>query len=184
MRKRLLAVAAVAVVLLGLPSLVPGAGASGPFTSWDQRNDGPTNFNSHNTASAWVAFQPTLPAVDTVQLCIAGEGSSQVRVHIRHGSDSGPILGTSDVTTTPSLPVDDEFSLVKSTLTFSFDTPVALTPGDTYVIDTEQVSGLSFAARAPLDPTNPVGGGGELWFREGVSTATPDASSLAAPTCP
>ena len=167
--------------LLALTGLGPSAGATGPFTRWDQRNDGVINANSWNTASSYAPFTPTLAAVDTVQLCVAGD-LSQVRVHIREGSDEGPILGTSDTQTT--LPGDNIFTIVYSPLTFTFASPVPLVPGSTYVIDTEQVAGLSFAAHAPLDPTNPFGSSGGLWFREGLSASTPDASSLAAPTCP
>ncbi|HVM39846.1 MAG TPA: hypothetical protein VM618_03580 [Acidimicrobiia bacterium] len=46
------------------------------------------------------------------------------------------------------------------------------------------MAGLSFSAQGPLDLANPFGTGGDMWFREGLSSDLPDASSVAAPTCP
>jgi len=132
-RRAVTLLGAGAALLLALPGLMPGAQASGPFVQWDRRNDGPINANTWNTASSYVAFTPTHSAFDTVQLCIAGD-TSDVRVVIREGSDSEPIVGTSGVETT--LPGDGFFSIVFTQLTFTFDDPVALTPGETYVIDT------------------------------------------------
>lgn len=182
--------AAAGVAAAGLAA-VALAGAGSPaqaLTQWDQRNDGVLGSYSHLTSNLSVPFTPTLGAVDTVQLCLAGFtfdtiGETSLAVSIVEQTEAGPVvLGTSAPATLPA--TSSPLSITYSTVQFGFDQPIALRPGGSYSIDGVEIESYAFAAET-MDPANPVGTGG-VWFREGM-TGTPGldnaTSFVAAPTC-
>jgi hypothetical protein len=72
------------------------------------------------------SFTPTLTSLNFVNL-LTTEGSAILKVDIRAGSITGPIVGQSEPTVVP-------FSLNMNVTQFGFLTPVTLVPGDLYVI--------------------------------------------------
>ena len=122
-------------------------------------------------------FVPSLSALDVVQLWLMGgysySGPGEFIVNVRSETINGAIVGTSRVTTLPERYV--------GVASFEFER-VALTAGQTYVIELVQLSGQNwlvgnghFTAYTlgrmiqqgrPMD-TN------DLWFREGVASPLP-----------
>jgi hypothetical protein len=115
------------------------------------------------------SFRPTLTSLNFVNL-LTESGGATVKVNIRLGSLSGPILGTSQPTIIPH-------SDSPSVSSFRFSTPVKLIVGDLYVIEPFVVCGDTLISST--DTNNYVGGnqilGGvaktenDLWFQEGIS---------------
>jgi hypothetical protein len=146
-------------------------------TIFDQSNtglpDGTLSQNLLNFSPLGQSFTPTLTSLNFVNLLTLG-GSATLEVDIRSGSISGMILGTSELTVVP-------FSGVPSEVSFSFSTPVALIPGDLYVLEPFLVSGDALIAST--NSNNYPGGnqilagtdqpGNDLWFQEGISAREP-----------
>jgi FIMAH domain-containing protein len=125
-------------------------------------------------------FTPTLDALNFVDLLIAdaeldGAGAT-ISVNIREDSITGTLLGS-------SLPVSlpDGFGVSEispgAEVRFVFATPVALTPGNRYVIEITQSAGGNFFARGSYP--DPYSGGraifqglpaalDDFFFREGL----------------
>lgn len=135
---------------------------------WSIRSLGPTGQE----------FVPQHAALDVVELWIshgmAGvEPPADVFARIREGSITGPILGTSGAVTV----LDDHEAPVR----FDFEAPVALVPGNTYVVEAAVVdlpgAGNPLIAAAPAPGYAPgaciVNGapvaGSDMWFRTGSS---------------
>jgi hypothetical protein len=164
---------------LGLLLLVISVGISPAQadTIFDQSNtglpDGTLSQNLLNYSPLGQSFTPTLTSLNFVNLLTLG-GSATLEMDIRSGSISGTILGTSELTVIP-------FSDTLSEVSFSFSTPVALIPGDLYVLEPFLVSGDALIAST--NSNNYPGGNqilagadqpdNDLWFQEGISTREP-----------
>jgi hypothetical protein len=142
-------------------------------TKFDQTNTLPPRGKlSHNLlhfSPLGQSFKPTLSTLNFVNL-LTENGDATVKVNIRLGSISGPILGTSQPTVIP-------FSVSPSVSSFRFSTPVTLIPGDVYVIEPFVVCGNTLIGSADtnnyLSGNQILGGVGQttidLWFQEGIS---------------
>lgn len=152
----------------------------------DQRNDAlpPTIAWNLIPQDVGQSFTPTLTSLSWVELYmegghIAGRPSATVLVRIRQGSITGPILATSGSQTVS----DNYFDY----LHFDFATPVALTPGQPYVIQPKVTSAsVSFYTDGRRQDTYSGGTAifnvspdqsADLMFREGI---VPEPSSSAA----
>lgn len=146
----------------------------------DQKND-PTASGGNNVLFYYPIgqeFVPGLSALDVVQLWMMGgssySGPAEFIVNIRTGTIGGPLLGTSAVTELPY-----RFLGVAS---FEFER-IALTPGETYVIELVQLSGQNWlVGTTQSDPYvqgrmilqgRPVESM-DLWFREGAVEPLPE----------
>ncbi|HXC46774.1 MAG TPA: hypothetical protein VNU20_00685 [Candidatus Sulfotelmatobacter sp.] len=147
-------------------------------TKFDQTNAlPPQGMLSHNLlhfSPLGQSFTPTMSSLNFVNLLTesgdATVGDATVKVNIRSGSISGPILGTSQPTVIP-------FSVSPSVSSFRFSAPVTLNPGDVYVIEPFVVCGNTLIGST--DANNYLSGnqilGGvaqtkiDLWFQEGIS---------------
>jgi len=149
-------------------------------TNFDQTNTvRPLGMVSHNLlyfSPLGQSFTPTLTSLNFVNLltengsALTENGSATVKVNIRLGSMSGPVLGTSQPTVIP-------FSISPGVSSFRFSTSVTLIPGDVYVIEPFVVSGNALIGS--MGTNDYVGGdqilGGatqtnnDLWFQEGIS---------------
>jgi hypothetical protein len=138
------------------------------------------------------SFTPTLTSLNFVNLMTAAavhQGNSflpyTLEVDIHSQSIFGTILGTSEpITVQPVCCIGPKFA--KPVLTpFQFSTPVALVPGDLYVIQVLAVSeealvgwagntyaGGTMIANGSVQPDN------DLWFEEGIATPEPDTLLL------
>jgi hypothetical protein len=145
-------------------------------------------------------FTPTLNAVQFVKLYLQDAGSdigpgTSFEVNIRSGTITGTILGTSSVVAVPDNLNLGIGNLANFTVTrFDFTTPVALTPGQVYVIDIVQlppivVGNSNFeAAGGPLNSSTYPGGRAivngaampnfDFAFQEGIPTAVPEPASI------
>jgi N-acetylneuraminic acid mutarotase len=119
-------------VHLAVPALPPI-----PKGMVDQANTGAVSSSISIDGSAPIGqeFVPSLSAIDFVQLYLhhlsAGDGlSNSVAVRIHSDTISGPVLGTSQ-----SVTVGDRSFGAEGIVTFTFPSPVTLTPGKTYVIE-------------------------------------------------
>ena len=137
--------------------------------------------NTGATAGGWVIpglspvgqeFRPTDHSLDTVDLLMNSQSSStgQARVRIRRSTITGPVLGTS--TLFALSPPASPLTLAR----FRFLQPVALVPGDRYVLEVEHVVGSRLGVF--LTPGSPYSrgraiqsgipqSGSDLWFRTG-----------------
>jgi hypothetical protein len=147
-------------------------------------------------------FTPTLDALDFVDLFIGDAGSdagpgASFEVNIRGGSIGGTILGTSNVAfvadgTNTGVGLYADFVVTR----FTFDAPVALTPGLVAVIEVVQLgpimpsNGNFIVYGGPLSGSTYAGGraiidgaavsGFDFAFREGINAAViPEPSTLA-----
>jgi hypothetical protein len=145
-------------------------------------------------------FTPTFKSVDFVNLFLQDAGSdigpgTSFKVNIRSGSITGTILGTSDTVSVPDnlnlgIGLYADFTVTK----FDFASPVALTPGQVYVIDIVQLppivtGNFNFAAGGGgLNNSTYAGGRGivngsplanyDFAFQEGLRSV-PEPGSLA-----
>jgi len=134
-------------------------------------------------------FVPTLTALDVVELRmndqILGNGlGADVQVQVRDGSILGAILGASGVeSVVPSSPI--------SIIHFDFGATVALTPGNTYVIEVLHLSGDAIGVFTTGENANLYAAGDlirggvetpahDLWFREGTQIPAPGTLLLLA----
>jgi hypothetical protein len=178
--KRWIILAAVAMSVALALSNTAGAG---PLVQWDQPNDGAAALWLTSTGDAQ-SFTPALSAVDTVQLCFDPESAADVSVSIL--DSNGNALGTSSTFSVPESPAPWPASVLPRIVgTFTFSPAVALTAGDAYTIQTAATSGHAYMWTAPFDPTDPVGSGSGLWYREGVSSIDPANATayVASPAC-
>jgi len=140
------------------------------------------------------SFTPTLTSLNFVNLMTAAavhQGNSflpyTLEVDIHSQSIFGTILGTSEpITVQPGPPVEGNGKFSAPVLTpFQFSTPVALVPGDLYVIQVFAVSedalvgstgntyaGGTMIANGSVQPES------DLWFQEGIATPEPDTLLL------
>lgn len=144
-------------------------------------------------AGAAQSFVPTLSSLSVVELQIndqsPGNGQSvDLVVNIRDGGLGGAILGTSNVVTRADGGPNASISL----LHFDFGAPVALTPGQTYVMEVITVSGFEdsgvFFAGTGIPDSYPQGtafifglpftNSRDLWFREGPTLSLPSTLLL------
>jgi hypothetical protein len=177
MVKRAISFAAVTLAAM----LMASSGNAGPLTHWDQRSDSVAGFYTVISNSVVQPFTPTLSAVDAVELCFDSESGGEIAVQIVDAG--GNVLGTSKPVTITASPAPWPASLLPFVVgTFTFDSPVGLTPGAEYSISGVNLSGHAYAART-LDPTDPTGDGASFWFREGVRTEDPTQTSVAVPAC-
>lgn len=161
---------------------MPSAGGAGPLVQWDQRNDGPTAPAKGTFDSVSGSFTPALSALDTVRLCVASGSTADLQVTISAG---GSEVGTSTTETTVAVGRNNPLPM-----TFTFASPVSLTPGDTYTIDGVVGSGVSidqwaFMAADVSTPFNIWDHTG-LWYQEGLAGGVDPAAAAsyaAAPTC-
>jgi len=146
----------------------------------DQKNDA-TATGGHNVmlySPIGQEFVPDLSALDVVQLWLIGgssySGPGEFVMNIRSGTIGGQLLGASAVTALPY-----RFLGVAS---FEFER-VALTPGQTYVIELVQLSGQNWLVGTTQ--SNPYVSGRmilegrpiesmDLWFREGAVEPLPE----------
>jgi hypothetical protein len=165
---------------------------------YDQQSDStPENINYDsfviNRLMLMQAFVPTLSSIDFVQLEISDYPDSStsgatLSVALYSGSPQYPtsIGGTERV----DLPANfhNDGIAYSGVATFYFETPITLTPGQTYYIDPVEITGdhvwsvavtentypngKLYAGGAPITPTT------DLWFREGIETV-PEPSDLA-----
>ena len=147
-------------------------------TKFDQTNTlPPQGMLSHNLlhfSPLGQSFTPTLSSLNFVNLLTengdASVGDAAVKVNIRLGSISGPILGTSQPAVIP-------FSISPRVSSFRFSTPVTLIPGDVYVIEPFVVCGNTLIGSTDTNnyrSGNQILGGVaqttiDLWFQEGIS---------------
>jgi hypothetical protein len=133
------------------------------------------------------SFTPTNASVGFVRFNLAdnqpGNGiGATVVVNLRSNSISGPVLGVA----TPVFMPDNFGTGGSSGFTnFLFSSPVAVTPGLTYVFDVAVQSGdpwsvdvyhYSYPGGTVYESGIPAGGSTDMWFREGV---VPEPSSFA-----
>lgn len=142
-------------------------------TTFDQTNTvqhlGMVSQNPSYFSPIGQSFTPSLTSLNFVNL-LTENGSATVKVNIRLGSMSGPVLGTSQPTVIP-------FSNSPSVSSFRFSTPVALSPGDIYVIEPFVVCGNTLIGSTGTNDYargNQILGGAartnnDLWFQEGIS---------------
>jgi hypothetical protein len=142
-------------------------------TTFDQTNTGPPigmlSQNLKDFSPLGQSFTPTRTSMNFVNL-LTEYGSATVKVNIRLGSISGPIIGTSQATVIPS-------STSPSVSSFRFSPPIELTPGDLYVIEPFAVCGstliVSTDRNSYIRGTQILGGiaqtNTDLWFQEGMS---------------
>jgi hypothetical protein len=186
-----------AVVLLGI------ATGSAPADVIDQSYVPVTgqDFNTSDSGNLPLgqSFTPTLGSVDFVKLYIQDAGSdigpgTSFEVMIRAGTIGGAILGTSNVVSVPdNLNLGIGLFANFTTTRFDFAAPIALTPGQVYVIDIVQLppivtGNFNFAAGGgPLNSSAYAGGtaivngaalpGFDFAFQEGVH-AVPEPASI------
>lgn len=127
-------------------------------------------------------FVPALAALNVVEMWI-GHGTTgtepptEVIARIRAGSVAGEVLGTS----APVEVLDGHFAPVR----FDFATPIATTPGETYVVELVVGAGggnpmacganyIDYAPGRAILGGNPSAG--DLWFRTGVTANVPVAA--------
>ncbi len=102
---------------------------------------------AHNLASFKFdqMFRPSISSLDVVEIDVQGGAGTILRLNIRQGGLTGPIVGTA----TASFP----FTTAASGLTqFVFDNTLIVVSGNSYTIDLSLLSGSSFVLW--------VGGGG------------------------
>lgn len=145
-------------------------------TTFDQTNTGPPvgmlSQNLKDFSPLGQSFTPTLTSLNLVNL-LTEHGSATVKVNIRLGSISGPIIGTSQATVIPP-------SSSPRVSSFKFSPPLNLTPGDLYVIEPFADCGSTLIAstgRNSYTGGNQILGGvaqtkTDLWFQEGISAPT------------
>ena len=108
-----------------------------PVPVFDQVNAGPpTNGILSRDNDLAQSFTPSLDSLDFVDLAAQSRTPTlqQVRVDIRSGGVTGPVIGMSEMLTLPLVGLGE---LTR----FPFPMPVALIPGSTFVIDLVHVSG-------------------------------------------
>jgi len=185
-----------AIRWLGLVTVLLAASISSANadTIFDQTNTGtPETFSATLTfGPIGQSFTPTLTSLNFVNLMTAAavlQGSAlqpyTLEVDIHSQSIFGTILGTSEpITVQPVCCIGPKFA--KPVLTpFQFSTPVALVPGDLYVIQVFAVSedalvgstgntyaGGTMIANGSVQPES------DLWFQEGIATPEPDTLLL------
>ena len=187
-----------AIRWLGLVTVLLAASISSANadTIFDQTNTGtPETFSATLTfGPIGQSFTPTLTSLNFVNLMTAAavlQGSAlqpyTLEVDIHSQSIFGTILGTSEpITVQPGPPVEGNGKFSAPVLTpFQFSTPVALVPGDLYVIQVFAVSedalvgstgntyaGGTMIANGSVQPES------DLWFQEGIATPEPDTLLL------
>jgi hypothetical protein len=129
-------------------------------------------------------FTPTASALDVVEIGLGPHtrDSLGVKVNIRAGALDGPIVGTSLLATTPSVP------LPAPSYHFDFPAPVPLVPGNLYVIQPFLVQPTAPVAFAFLDPPPYAGGRPfihtqfrddiDMVFRTGLTVPEPGTATL------
>ena len=139
------------------------------------------------------AFVPTVSSIGFVQLQLwdyldSNTNGARIGVSLYSGTPSNPTL----IGSTALVYLPPDFNNNQLTLTgvtnFYFAAPVALTPGQTYYLSPDEVTGDHSWAVVVTTNTYPNGqlyGGGnpftpttDLWFREGIVTV-PEPSNLA-----
>jgi hypothetical protein len=139
------------------------------------------------------SFIPTLDSIDWAEFMLRAETSTPVTVRLSildgvsgNNGLGGAVLGMSD-------PETVLFSDTLGTVTFDFGTPIALTPGNTYVLQVNLLSGgvLKFGStfnspytdgrmfQSPYPTT--IMQAEDFYFREGVTAAVngvPEPSGL------
>ncbi len=131
-QSRLVSRAVVAAALLGATTFAQSA------LILDQHNDAFISQGFSTPQQIGQSFVPDLPLLAAVELQIndqnLGDGNGfGAFIRILDGSLAGPVLGTSSTVEFPDTPAGP-FSPTFAAL-FEFATPVALTPGNTYVIE-------------------------------------------------
>lgn len=142
-------------------------------TTFDQTNtDPPLGTLSQNLidfSPLGQSFTPTRTSLNFVNL-LTEYGGTTVKVNIRLGSTSGPIIGTSQATVIPS-------SSSPRVSQFRFSHPIMLTPGNVYVMEPFAICGSTLivsTGRNKYHSGNQILGGiaqtnADLWFQEGIS---------------
>jgi hypothetical protein len=122
-------------------------------------------------------FTPTLHALDAVEVVVedgscslVGSTGGDLRLVIRQGSIAGTIMGTSSAM--------HFVNCFHGAMRFDFPAFIPLTPGQTYVIEAQHVSGNSPVLYMNNNSSSYSGGrfilngvaqaGKDLWFREGL----------------
>ena len=143
-------------------------------TTFDQTNTGPplgtVSQNLKEFSPLGQSFTPAKPSLNFVNL-LTEYGSATVKLNIRSGSISGPIIGTSEATVIPP-------SSSPRVSSFRFAQPMSLTPGSLYVIEPIAVCGstliVSTGRNSYIGGTQILGGiaqtNTDLWFQEGTSS--------------
>jgi hypothetical protein len=139
------------------------------------------------------AFVPTLSSIGFVQLELmdypdTSTTGARIGVALYSGSPSAPtLLGTTDLLYLPPNFNNDQIGY-SGVADFTFAAPVALTPGQTYFLEPDEVTGDDVWSVAVTDNTYQYGqlyGDGhpftppvDLWFREGVTVPEPPDCAL------
>ena len=131
----------------------------------DQRND-PAASTSYSTGvsgnSMFQSFTPTVSQLVAVELRLKSGGGFpaegvNTNVNIRSGSPAGPVLGSS----TTFVPSATGMDLVH----FAFDTPIAMVPGETYLIEWYPATPIIYGWIGREDDPYP---GGSAFFSYGA----------------
>ena len=171
-------------VLLGIIAS-PHAFSQTPIV--DQANEAyypPSTWNIEYFHPMGQEFTPALTSLNFVNLMLMdfyGHGyvTGELAVSIHAGTITGPVLGTSE-----SLILQPTFQGIGH---FDFSAPVSLTPGATYVIQVDVLSGGDWGVGASGISTYVYGReiqsgvpveDNDLFFREGI-TVVPEPSTLA-----
>ncbi len=143
---------------LGL-SLVASLGTASPIVTVDQENlSGPNSGTLSQPVGQ--SFTPSDTAVDAVEIALAAVSSPiDVEVNILDGVSgasglSGTVLGSSGTVTLSSTTL--------SMVHFDLSSQVALTPGNTYVIEVVPVNNGGLSFRWAESGSNPYSGGQDL----------------------
>lgn len=136
------------------------------------------------------SFTPTLNSIDFIRLAIFLNASdnpdhnAQVYLNLRSDAIGGPIIGTTSLSLMPYLTLPAE-----GFVSFSFPTPVALTPGQQYFFEPVDAMGLNLWIYASANYHYPDGAlysngtvvpNGDLWFAEGIMVPEPSTTALLA----
>jgi hypothetical protein len=138
------------------------------------------------------AFVPTLSSIDFVQLELTdypdtSTSGATLSVALYSGSPQDPtLIGGTERVVLPTNFNNDGIAH-SGVATFYFETPITLTPGETYYLSPVEITGDDiwsvavtentypngklYAGGAPITPTT------DLWFREGIETV-PEPSDL------
>lgn len=120
------------------------------------------------------SFTPALDSVGFIRLYLWGINALNMRINLRADSPTGPILGTTESATFPSL--------TSGPFTFQFSEPVPLTPGAAYFFEPVAQTGGGWLNATPTyhyEGGSLNGGAYDLWFREGIVVPEPATGSLA-----
>ena len=176
------------ILVFCLASCSPAVGLRSQALQIDQSNNSPTHFffSLLSTQPMGQEFVPSFTSLNEVDLMTYGSDGNVTAtflMKIHSGSLAAPVIGVSneafrnDGTGLPALSA------------FSFNTPVALTPGNPYVMEVDLTSGIPAWWAIGYSPTNMYSSGRmilggtpmsqyDLWFQEGSVVPEPSAISV------